>query len=138
MLPSTKKQNKGFTLAEIITVVIITGVLASLAIPKLTGTIERVRAAEGVQFLTALLGAQKAYFLENNSTYATTTAALDVDITTSSNFEISVNSPDINAADPIVRIRRTNAYWLEIDADGTIGCTNAVPNAFTCAQAGYN
>ena len=126
-------KKNGFTLAEIIVVVIILGMLTTLALPRFTATFERVRASEGVNLLTALLGAQKAFQLENGS-YATNPNDLEVDITSAANFDVP---PTVAAADPIASIRRTNAYWLEIDADGTIGCVDAAPNAFTCAQAGY-
>ena len=126
-------KKNGFTLAEIIVVVIILGMLTTLAIPRFTTTFERVRASEGVNLLTALLGAQKVYQLEN-AAYSTDPTLLEVDITTADNFDVP---PTVAATDPIARIRRTNAYWLEIDADGTIGCVEATPFAFTCAQAGY-
>ena len=40
------RQKKGFTLVEIIIVVVILGVLAAIAIPKVTGNVNRSRAAE--------------------------------------------------------------------------------------------
>ena len=133
-----KKQNNGFTLAEVIIVVIIMGILATLAIPKFTSTVERVRAAEGIQLLTALLGAQKAFQLENGGNYSTNPALLDIDIPIASNFVVppTVANPGDPVANPIARIRRTAAYWLEINENGLINCVDAGVT-FTCAQAGY-
>ena len=37
---------RGFTLTELMAVIVITGVLASLAVPKLQNVIERMRAQE--------------------------------------------------------------------------------------------
>jgi len=121
-----------------IAVVIIVGILATLAIPRFTGTFERVRAAEGVQILNSLLGAQKSYEFENGA-YATDPTLLDVEITRANNFNVppTVLNPGNPVANPIARIRRTNAYWLEINEEGTLSCVNAAPNAFTCGQAGY-
>jgi prepilin-type N-terminal cleavage/methylation domain-containing protein len=124
---------RGFTLTEIVIVVIIVGILAASIIPRFTGTMERVRASEGVQMLIALLGAQRAFFLENG-VYTAVPGDLDVDITTAANFVVP---PTVATVNPIASIRRTNAYWLQIDIDGTITCADAAPNAFTCAQAGY-
>jgi prepilin-type N-terminal cleavage/methylation domain-containing protein len=45
------KRSKGFTLIEIIIVIVIIGVLATLALPKITGQIEASRAAEAMSML---------------------------------------------------------------------------------------
>ena len=138
MLPSYNKQNKGFTMLEIVIVIIIVGILSTLAIPRFTSTVERVRAAEGVQMLTALLGAQKAFQLENAGNYSTDPDLLDIEIAIASNFDVppTVLNPGDPVANPIARIRRTAAYWLEINENGVIDCVDAGVT-FTCAQAGY-
>ena len=137
-MPQHSRHNTGFTLTEIIVVIIIMGVLASAALPKFTGTVERVRAAEGVQLLTALLGAQKAYEFENGS-YSAVLADLDIEVPRANNFVLppTVANPVDPVANPIASIRRSNAYWLRINENGQITCVNAAPNNFTCAQAGY-
>ena len=133
---SSKEQNKGFTLTEIIVVVIIVGVLATLVIPRFTGVVERVRAAEGVRMLIALLGAQKAYELENGA-YATDPDDLDIEITRASYFVVPPTVLNTGAPlAPIARIRRTGNYWLEINEEGTISCVDAGA-PFTCTQAGH-
>lgn len=55
-------RNSAFTLTEVVAVIIIIGVLANLALPRYHIFVERMRAAEGMQILTALLGAQNAFF----------------------------------------------------------------------------
>jgi prepilin-type N-terminal cleavage/methylation domain-containing protein len=138
MPPIRLKNNAGFTLSEIITVIIIIGITASLALPRFNNTFERMRASEGVQILTALLGAQRAYEFENGA-YATNPNLLDVTIDRSSNFLLppTVDNPG-NPANPIARIRRIGGggYWLQINEEGTIDCTNQGDNP-SCAQAGY-
>lgn len=123
-------QNNGFTLAEIITVMIIVSVLASLALPRLTGSLERVRAAEGVEILTALLRAQEAYKLENGN-YTATLSNLDVEITRAQYFVI----PPTVAVNPVASITRIGGYRLSINQNGIISCVNV--GAITCAKAGY-
>ena len=139
MLNMSLKNKAGFTLSEIITVIIIVGIMASLALPRFTGTFERMRAAEGVQILTALLSAQKTYRFERGA-YATDPTVLDVTIDRSSNFIIppSVANPADPVANWIARIRRSggNGYWLQINENGTITCANAGGSP-SCAQAGY-
>ncbi len=83
--PQTR-ENKGFTLMELIAVVTVIGTMATLILPRYVGTIERVRVAEGVQFLTALLRAQKAFEAENPGTYTADCTDLDVEILAADNF----------------------------------------------------
>lgn len=55
---------RGFTLVEILIVVVIIGTLATLLLPRLTGQSERARVAEAVGFLSAMRRGQLAYFNE--------------------------------------------------------------------------
>lgn len=57
------KKNSGFTLLEIIIVIIIVGVLAALALPKFFSTIEQSRAAEAFGQLNAVRGAMERCYL---------------------------------------------------------------------------
>lgn len=57
----------GFTLLEIMIVVIIVGVLASLALPKFGSIIERTRAVEAIETLTRLRGALERCYLNTRN-----------------------------------------------------------------------
>jgi len=119
---------------ELMTIIIIIGVLASLSLPRLFHTVERMRAEEGRKILLDLLAAQKRFFLENNG-YANNINQLDVSFDlTSSNF----NNFSVNSANPIARVQRNNgSYNLRISDQGVITCTG---DANLCAtlQAGLN
>ena len=52
----------GFTLLELVVVVVIIGILAALAIPQYMITTERARSAEGVLILGAIRGSQLRYY----------------------------------------------------------------------------
>ena len=67
---------KGFTLIELLIVVVIIGIVAAIAIPKFSNTKEKAFIASMKSDLRNLVGAQEAYFTDNNSTYASSTAAL--------------------------------------------------------------
>ena len=62
-----KNNNSGFTLLEIIIVIIILGVLASLALPRFLKTSESSKGAESLQVMTALRTALEAHFAKNNT-----------------------------------------------------------------------
>jgi prepilin-type N-terminal cleavage/methylation domain-containing protein len=130
---------QGFTLVEIIVVVIIIGVLASVAMPSYSIQIEKTRAAEGVQSLTALLAAQKRYQLENGAYEAgPTLTLLDVDITASNNFLAPTISNAAGAVASIVRNSATIPYTLSISDTGVVACAcGACAPANMCTRIGY-
>ncbi len=122
---------RGFTIIEIIIVVVMLGILASVAIPKVLAPQERVIASEATQNLTDLLGAQKRYALENSGSYSVgDCSALDISIPASVNF--SPPSCLNNTAPGYVATiqRKTGVYTLGIDDTGVITCG---PSAAACA-----
>lgn len=56
---------KAFTLVELLIVVVIIGIMASLAIPRFTGQTEKARVAEAVNILSAMRRGQEVFFNEN-------------------------------------------------------------------------
>ena len=71
-------RGKGFTLLELLVVVIIIGILASIAIPQFVRVTERSRQAEARTILGAIRTAEAAYY-QQNDTYATAIGQLDID-----------------------------------------------------------
>ncbi len=70
---------KGFTLLELIIVIIIVGILATIGFTQYQKTVEKGRAAEARSVLGTLRTAQQAYYLENYA-YTSTEADLAVDV----------------------------------------------------------
>ena len=60
------KQKSGFTLIELMIVVIIIGVLAGLAIPRFIKTAEKVRGEKAVSSLSLILTGESMYMLDYN------------------------------------------------------------------------
>ncbi len=57
---------KGFTLIELIIVVIIIGILAAIAAPMMSGNVIKAKRSEAVAALGALRTAQRCYFAEKS------------------------------------------------------------------------
>ena len=141
-----RKESYGFTLMEIMVVVIILGVLSTFAIPKYTTTMEVFRSREGVQILIALLQAQLNADVDvgEGSVASYDMDYLDVVIPGSDSFNAPVLHHD-GATTNVVVIdgnpypvyaqitRDNNAYSLYIRSDGTILCDQQNP----CQKMGY-
>ncbi|MBI3618393.1 MAG: prepilin-type N-terminal cleavage/methylation domain-containing protein [Candidatus Omnitrophica bacterium] len=126
-------RNGAFTFIELIFVVVIVGILAALAVPRFSDTVEKSRSAEAINILETLRNAQAVYNLENG-VYTATIGDLDVTIPVSKNFV----APTTAAANPISSIRRNASgydYTLTIDIDGTVRCAGTAP-ANICAKLG--
>ncbi len=57
---------KGFTLLELLVVVIIVGILASIALPQFGKATDRAREVEAKNVLASLMSAELVYFQEKN------------------------------------------------------------------------
>ncbi len=57
----------GFTLLELLIVLVIISVLAGLALPSYAANVERVRAIEAVRHLITAKGAMQRYYAENGA-----------------------------------------------------------------------
>ena len=66
-LPSTRKRLHGFSLMEVMIVVVIIGILAALAYPNLEKYLKRARQTEAKTNLSAIYTAQKIYFTLHQS-----------------------------------------------------------------------
>ena len=64
-----KNNRSCFTLLEIIIVIIIVGVLASLALPRFFSTVEFSRSTEALTSITAVRQAMERCYLQRNGTY---------------------------------------------------------------------
>jgi len=65
-----RHSQNGFTLIELMIVVVIIGILAMVAYPSYQESITKTRRADGMALLTEIVNAQERYFTQNN-TYTT-------------------------------------------------------------------
>ncbi|WP_428073477.1 type IV pilin protein [Candidatus Avelusimicrobium aviculae] len=116
------EKNAGFTLMELLVVVLIIGVLVGVALPQYTKAVEKSRTAEALTLLRNLLTAEKSYKLASGD-YTSDLTQLDLDL------------PGLDAADPSVfktknwkiSVRTDNwennllaAWAVRTKADGTV------------------
>ena len=69
-----KKNNRGFTLIELIIVVAIIGILAGVGYPAYSSAVKKGNRADGVDSLLSLAGRMEEFYM-NNDTYLGATVA---------------------------------------------------------------
>ncbi len=74
------KKHRGFTLIEVMIVVVILGILASIIVPKIMGRPDEARATRTLQDIRAITAALDLYRLDNYS-YPTTDLGLEALVT---------------------------------------------------------
>ena len=146
MVKKNKFQNEtAFTLLEVLIVVIILGVLASIALPNYYIAVERVRSAEGVSILDNILSSERRWATDNNNAFTNDMTNLDVSYSGFGNFSPIIATdfanplPALGENSELVQIRRNAEapfdYTLHITATGVVSCT--VQDSPICTQMGY-
>lgn len=110
-------KEKGFTLIELIIVIVIIGILAAIAAPMMSGNVQKAKRSEAVTILGALRTAQRLYYVDN-----------DRYTTAMSDLSVYINTPDMNGryvnsiAFSVATANFVNFNGLSVD--GQIGAMN--------------
>jgi len=71
--------NKGFTLVELLVVVLIIGVLSAVALPQYTTAVERSRATEALTLMSAVSESSQRYYYQHDQ-WPAAFELLDIDV----------------------------------------------------------
>ena len=141
MFVCVKSRRRGYTLMEIMMVIVLLAVAVSLAYPSFVIQVEKIRSQEGVSALGALYSAQKNYE-EDTGGFASDAGNLEVSIPAMQNF----NAPVVYASDSVAcgggtplpmlaSVADVNGqYTLYVLENGRIVCN---PCAGICIKLGF-
>jgi type IV pilus assembly protein PilE len=76
MKASTQHSSRGFTLIELMIVVVIATILISIAVPLYSSQVRQSRRTEARQAILDLAGREERYFSTNGASYTTSATAL--------------------------------------------------------------
>ena len=79
-----QKKNKGFTLIEMLVVVLIIGILASVALPQYRLAVEKTKISQAYEIMSSISKAQSLYYIVHNK-YSTNFDKLEIDLPFSDN-----------------------------------------------------
>jgi prepilin-type N-terminal cleavage/methylation domain-containing protein len=86
------RNRRGFTLVELAVVIVIIGVLAAFGVPKFLTSVEKSKAAEAYNYLSAIQSSQERY-LAQNGIYASQISSLDVTLPNPQYFSVGAVTP---------------------------------------------
>ncbi|MBI3312390.1 MAG: prepilin-type N-terminal cleavage/methylation domain-containing protein [Candidatus Omnitrophica bacterium] len=135
-------KQKGFTLLELLMVVIIIGVLAAIAVPQYLKTREKARMSEALSVLGQIRSAEARYYAER-STYTGVVNELDfspTDVAGTLVYTYTISGASATnfvavatrGGAPAVGPSCTAGYAVRINQAGTICGTDCQTTAATC------
>ncbi len=126
---------RGFTLIEILVVVLIIGILSAIALPQYEMAVAKTRASQILVRMNALKTGVVSYFLANG-VYPEDVTLLDVDLYSNAK---RVGKTDISQVETHVGVEWKDSSQCVVNKDGAIGCTLTKPKGayfYTFVQEG--
>src|SRR5439155_21335771 len=124
----TTRGRKGFTLVELAVVIIIIGVLAAFAVPRFLDSVERSKAGEAFNYLSAIRTAQERYQIRMG-TYCDDLTKLDIQMPNPKYFTVAVPAAGTTGS-------LEDSWTLTLTRAGAAGGNGAYTVVFT--DPGYD
>ena len=103
---------RGFTLLELLMVIIVVGILASLAIPQYQNFVERSRCTEAVNMIAAIKSAQALYELQEGETAGAIADLSDfISVVDTTNWAFTTTNATITATKQVIPNNNNTITW---------------------------
>lgn len=112
----------GFTLIELMIVVIIIGMLATIAIPKFAAQTQRARSVEAKSFLKLLAIMEQAFY-DDHGRFTTALDSLDVDVADAQYWTFSISQTSATVYTAVATEKQDCNH--DLDTSDTWTITNA-------------
>ena len=115
------RERHGLTLSELLIVVTLIAILAAVGLPQYQRAVEHTHAAEAMNVLSAIRGAQVWFKLQTGA-YATSLNSLDITFPASTKWAYVVKTPGVNFASAVrLSAPSTNAIRVNLDTGALCG-----------------
>ena len=135
MINNNLRNERGFTLIEIIAVLVILGILAAIAIPRYLNVIDqaRIMAAQGaIAEIKGRLSSAQAKYIMANSGIAPNSATLYTYATNSSGYGTAANLANVGT-DFVVTTATGTPITINVSSVAGVAVTGGVPGNFAGA-----
>jgi prepilin-type N-terminal cleavage/methylation domain-containing protein len=125
-----KIKRRGFTLVEVLIVVVIIAILAALILPKLLSQTENGYIAEAQNMLGTMRRAQDTHcsLSECNGTYATAWGVMNIESPNMRNWTYTFGANGTNSATRVGRLSPAGEVWtITLAEDGQYTCGSYTP-----------